>query len=232
MSYKLHSDFISSVAKQLDSRLPSTSSATRHGLLTDIVFLSSAGVLPEGSTEAEQIRINGAATPPTIKPVATPLPAYRLGDVSLNRLNELKPELAQCVKLAINLTTQDFTVLQTLRTLAEQQQAVAEGHSRTMHSKHLPQSQDHGLAWAVDLGAWVNGKVDWSFDRYADIAYAMDKAATQLGFAHHVRWGCAWDRVLDDFGGSHKAYLDEAATYAKRHAGSDLIDAPHFEWVV
>jgi hypothetical protein len=59
----------------------------------------------------------------------------------------------------------------------------------------------------------------------------MDQAATQLGFAQHIRWGCAWDRVLSDFGGSPQAYLAEASAYAARHAGSDLLDAPHFEWV-
>jgi hypothetical protein len=37
--------------------------------------------------------------------------------------------------------------------------------------------------------------------------------------------------VLSDFGGSPQAYLAEARAYAARHAGSDLLDAPHFEWV-
>jgi hypothetical protein len=83
----------------------------------------------------------------------------------------------------------------------------------------------------MDLGAWVGGKVVWTEDCYADIAFAMDRAATSLGLANHIRWGAAWDRVLSDFGGTHDAYLTEARAYAQRHAGSDLIDMPHFEWV-
>lgn len=223
MGYKAHSQFTEEVGKMLHERLPSLKDSIVGGILNDVVYLSRMGLLPEAAT------IPSTAVFDSIVP--TPVSVYRLGDRSIQRLQTLKPELASCVKEAIKLTTQDFTVLQTSRTLEEQKKAVAAGNSRTMHSKHLPQSQDKGFAWACDLGAWVNGAVSWDFKLYADIAYAMDRAATALGFAHHVRWGCAWDRVLADFGGSPKAYLDEAAAYAKRHAGSDLIDAPHFEWV-
>jgi len=241
MPYKLHGVFTEEASRAINNRLPSVGESIRTGLLNDIVYLSRMGLLREGASEAEQIRINGAVVPETVNVVApTPIrvgpPAYVLGPTSMTRLNNLKPELRSCVIKAILLTTQDFTVLQTLRTLDEQKKAVAAGNSRTMHSKHLPQPQDHGLAWAVDLGAWVNGTVSWDEDRYADIAFAMDQAATDLGFAHHIRWGCSWDRVLDDFGGSHKAYLDEALAYAKRFRAANpgktpLHDAPHFEWV-
>ena len=113
--------------------------------------------------------------------------------------------------------------------------AVRAGNSRTMKSKHLRQAD--GYVWAVDLVALEDTDHDgdteasWRFDAYAALARAMDRAATELGIASHVRWGCAWDRVLSDFGGDDKAYLDEARAYARRHKGSDLLDAPHFEWV-
>lgn len=168
-------------------------------------------------------------------PPAQPLPLqsakskYALGDRSLSKLAGVKAELVACVKLAITLTVQDFAVNQGQRTLAQQKAAVAAGNSRTLKSKHL--LQPDGTVWAVDLVAWVNGTVSWEFNRYGAIAFAMDQAATQLGFAQHIRWGCAWDRVLSDFGGSPQAYLAEASAYAARHAGSDLLDAPHFEWV-
>lgn len=154
---------------------------------------------------------------------------FVLGSKSVDELKPVKAELANVVRLAIQLTTVDFRVNQGERTEAEQKAAVAAGNSRTMKSKHLRQAD--GTVWAVDLVALVNGQVTWDFNTYAHIAFAMDQAATQLGLANHIRWGCAWDRVLCDFGGSPQAYLDEAAAYAKRHAGSDLLDAPHFEWV-
>lgn len=173
------------------------------------------------------------------QPVPRPAPAapvaivagsrFVLGEASMKKLGPVKPQLRATIELAITFTLVDFKVLQSLRTVAEQVEAVRTGHSRTMKSKHLKQAD--GSVWAVDLGAWVNGKVDWNEKFYAAIAFAMDKAATQLGYADHIRWGASWDRVLSDFGGSAPAYLAEAEAYAKRHAGSDLIDMPHFEWV-
>lgn len=154
---------------------------------------------------------------------------FKLGEKSLAELEPVHPQLAACVKLAIGISAVDFRVNQGRRTLEEQKTAVAEGHSRTMKSKHLLQADGH--AWAVDLVVLINGQVSWEFKQYAAIAFAMDKAATALGIAQHIRWGCAWDRVLSDFGGTADAYLKEASAYAARHAGSDLLDAPHFEWV-
>ncbi|MBA2717737.1 MAG: M15 family peptidase [Chloroflexi bacterium] len=154
---------------------------------------------------------------------------YKLGKASMDRLANVRREIALTAMLAITLTVQDFVVLQTLRSVDEQRKAVASGNSRTMKSKHLP--DETGKARAADLAAWENGAISWEFGRYADIAFAMDQAATQLGYAGNIRWGCAWDRVLSDFGGNRQAYLNEAEAYAKRHAGSDLIDGPHFEWV-
>jgi peptidoglycan L-alanyl-D-glutamate endopeptidase CwlK len=154
---------------------------------------------------------------------------YKLGEKSQQKLLYLHPRLREVVELAITYTTQDFTVLEVLRTLEAQRKAVASRNSRTMKSKHL--RQPDGWSWAVDLGAWVGGAVSWKFDLYPKIAWAMDRAATKLGVASHVRWGCAWDRVLSDFGGDEKAYHAEVKAYAARHPGSDLLDGPHFEWV-
>jgi peptidoglycan L-alanyl-D-glutamate endopeptidase CwlK len=170
--------------------------------------------------------------------VAVPLPAtpqFKYGTESMNKLQYLHPKLRQAIELSIGYSPIDNRVNQTLRSVTEQKAAVAAGNSRTMKSKHL--KQPDGWVWAVDLVALKDlnndGKedVDWRFDDYAGIAYAVDRAATELGFAGHIRWGCAWDRVLSDFGGQPAAYLAEARAYAARHPGSDLLDAPHFEWV-
>jgi len=174
--------------------------------------------------------ISEVSVSPTEAPQAPQTSArFQLGDHSLNELKPVKAELARCVKRAIELTVVDFRVQEGERTLAEQRAAVAAGNSRTMHSKHLRQAD--GTVWAVDLVAIIDGKVSWDFPYYAAIARAMDSAATELGVADHIRWGCAWDRVLSDFGGDAKAYMAEAKAYAARHAGSDLLDGPHFEWV-
>jgi peptidoglycan L-alanyl-D-glutamate endopeptidase CwlK len=203
-------DFLASVQKAINDRLPNVSEQTRKGLYDDIAFLSIPGIT--------------VPAPSTI-----PASNFKLSTTSLQKLNRVHPKLKQCVELAITFSSIDFGVNQGERTLAEQKKAVATGHSRTMNSRHLIQSD--GFVWAVDLVAYVNGKISWQFDLYAEIALAMDKAATQLGISAHIRWGCAWDRVLSDFGGNKQDYLNEVTAYTKRHAGSDLLDGPHFEWV-
>lgn len=170
----------------------------------------------------------------SVQPVSSaPAPAaasgFVLSKTSKDRLAYLHPRLRQCVELAINYSTVDFGVSQTLRSIEQQRAAVAAGNSRTMKSKHL--KQPDGWVWAADLVAYINGKVNWDLPNYAAIAFAMDRAATELGIAAHVRWGCAWDRVLSDFGGTAAAYMAEVKAYEQRHAGSDLLDGPHFEWV-
>ena len=247
MSYKLHSIFTNEITKVLDDRLPSIRAAILSGIVKDILYLSRMGVLPEGSSEQEQERVNGTAFVDQIQtspiPIPPPMPVsvkpastvdnrqthFMLSQASKSELQYVFPTLRNCVELAIQYTTIDFRVLEGLRSVEAQRKAVASGNSRTMNSKHLKQSD--GFAHAVDLVVLTDNKVDWTFSLYANIALAMDKAATELGIAGHVRWGCAWDRVLSDFGGNPQAYLNEASAYAKRHAGSDLLDAPHFEWV-
>lgn len=168
-----------------------------------------------------------APVPTSVAP--TVVTGFVLGAESRAKLADLKPELRKCVELAIRYTFVDFRVNEVLRTVEDQKAAVASGNSRTMKSKHL--RQPDGFVWATDLVALKNGVVSWDFELYAAIAAAMDRAATELGCAGHVRWGCAWDRVLSDFGGNAAVYLAEAKAYAARHPGSDLLDGPHFEWV-
>lgn len=168
---------------------------------------------------------------PIPPPAPAPVPAgYKLGKRSLQRLEPLKPKLADVVKRAIQLTTQDFTVLETLRTLQRQKELLASGATRTLKSKHL--MQEDGYCHAVDLGAWNDGAVTWGFHDYYEIVQAMDKAATEFGVAGNVRWGGIWDRTLADFGGFKISDYEEAIeAYKVRHKGPDFLDGPHFEWV-
>lgn len=105
---------------------------------------------------------------------------YKLGARSLERLEGVHPDLVAVVKLAIQKTEIDFTVLEGLRTKERQVQLVASGASRTMNSRHL-------TGHAVDLGAMLNGKVEWSWPLYDKIAKAMKEAAEELNIP--VEWG-------------------------------------------
>lgn len=110
---------------------------------------------------------------------------YVLGNKSKSRLVGVDPKLVAVIKRAIELTDVDFTVLEGVRTLSRQRQLVASGASQTLTSKHLTGD-------AVDLGAFIEGKISWEEKYYYGIADSMRIAALELGVS--VRWGrvLAW----------------------------------------
>ena len=113
--------------------------------------------------------------------------SYRLGRRSQKELIGVEPALAFLVTEAIKITTQDFTVLDGVRSMEEQRKLVARGVSKTYNSYHL-----NGLA--VDLVAYVDGTLSWDAKYYPAIAKAMKKVAKKHGIK--VDWGFdlwGWD---------------------------------------
>ena len=113
---------------------------------------------------------------------------FKLGKRSIERLQGVHPDLVRVVERAIDLTTIDFTVLEGLRSPERQQTLVASGASQTLNSRHI-------TGHAVDLGAWVDNQVDWSWPLYTKIANAMKAAANELGVA--IVWGGDWRTFKD-----------------------------------
>lgn len=103
---------------------------------------------------------------------------FHLGPRSKMRLNGVHPDLVKVVERAIQITTVDFTVLEGVRDPQRQRTLVESGASQTMNSRHIPGAD--GFAKAVDLGAWVDDQVDWSWPLYVQIAKAMQTAADEL----------------------------------------------------
>lgn len=113
---------------------------------------------------------------------------FKLGKRSIERLQGVHPDLVRVVERAIDLTPVDFTVLEGLRSPERQQTLVASGASQTLNSRHI-------TGHAVDLGAWVDNQVDWSWPLYTKIANAMKAAANELGVA--IVWGGDWRTFKD-----------------------------------
>lgn len=113
---------------------------------------------------------------------------FKLGKRSIERLQGVHPDLVRVVERAIDLTTVDFTVLEGLRSPERQQTLVASGASQTLNSRHI-------TGHAVDLGAWVDNQVDWSWPLYTKIANAMKAAASELGVS--IVWGGDWRTFKD-----------------------------------
>lgn len=118
---------------------------------------------------------------------------FQLGPRSKMRLNGVHPDLVKVVERAIQITTVDFTVLEGVRSPERQKVLVDSGASMTLNSRHIPGAD--GYAKAVDLGAWVDSQVDWSWPLYHKIAAAMKEAAKQLNVP--IEWGGDWKTFKD-----------------------------------
>ena len=133
--------------------------------------------------------------------------AFNLSQKSLDRLNGVYERLQRVVKRAIQLTKQDFMVLEGVRT--RQQCMTNYGKGRTIAqcvAKGVPAqyanpraakvtwlnnpfASKHVSGKAVDL---VPYPVDWDdLKKFDTIAQAMLQAAKELGVP--VRWGADWD---------------------------------------
>lgn len=113
---------------------------------------------------------------------------YSLGPRSMARLRGVHPDLVKVVQQAIKLSSVDFTVLEGLRSIDRQRTLVDSGASQTLNSRHL-------TGHAVDLGAWVDNQVDWSWPLYHKIAAAMKEAARQINVP--IEWGGDWRTFKD-----------------------------------
>lgn len=126
---------------------------------------------------------------------------YKLGRTSLSRLNGVHSDLVRVVKRAIEITKQDFTVIEGLRTFERQKALIKENRSRTMKSNHL-------IGHAVDIAPFVDGKISWEHQHFYPLALAMFTAAKEFDIC--IRWGSDWN--------GNGVSSDER-----------FVDCPHFE---
>lgn len=113
---------------------------------------------------------------------------FKLSQRSLDKLKGVDKDLVAVVKRAIELTEVDFGVTEGIRTLDRQEELFKKGLSKTMKSKHL-------IGRAVDLVAYVDGKISWEKEHYYPIALAMERAAIELNV--DIRWGGDFKRFFD-----------------------------------
>tara|TARA_R110000796_G_C14486598_1_gene427288 strand:+ start:94 stop:552 length:459 start_codon:yes stop_codon:yes gene_type:complete len=144
-----------------------------------------------------------------------------LSSRSREKLSGVKPELAGTVKRALELSPIDFGVTEGIRSVDRQKELVARGLSQTMNSKHLAGN-------AVDLVAYLSGRVCWEMSAYDELADAMKQAAKETNVA--VRWGGAWQiRDIRLHAGTMEdatnAYIDLRRSQGRKA----FLDGPHFE---
>jgi len=121
---------------------------------------------------------------------------YKLGTQSRARLHGVHGDLTRVVFRAIEISDQDFMVLEGVRTPERQRQLYAQGRTKpgnkvtwTLNSNHFINPKT-GKGHAVDL---VPYPVDWNdLAKFDAINDAMQTAAKELGVK--LRWGADWDR--------------------------------------
>ena len=131
---------------------------------------------------------------------------YKLGTRSLKNLEGVHPVLQRVVKDAIELTKQDFTVIEGLRTFERQKELFEQKKTKTMNSRHLK-------GYAVDIipygvpDVWNTKKED-VLKAWLAIRWAMFQAAKKHNTP--LRWGGDWN------GDGYEV-------------GNDNWDMPHYE---
>jgi len=150
---------------------------------------------------------------------------YHLGRTSLANLNGVEPRLVALVKRAIEITDQDFTVYEGVRTLERQRQYVTKGVSQTMNSQHLIHADNYGHA--VDLVPWIDGSARWEWPPIYHIATAMCRACKEQSVL--ITWGGVWNRRLNSLDCVPSRLEAAVRQYCADHAGPDFIDGPHYE---
>lgn len=116
--------------------------------------------------------------------------SFVLGKRSRSNLEGVSSGVIQVVEFALSICKVDFSVIDGLRTEAEQRQNIKDGVSWTMKSYHLP--DENGEANAVDLYPWVNGVTNHSGIYYRYIARAMFKGSQKYGI--ELEWGGFWSK--------------------------------------
>lgn len=153
---------------------------------------------------------------------------FKLGKRSKAELVGVAPKLVAVVDRAIQITEQDFTVFDGLRSAADQRALFNRGASQRdgYRRKSQHQVQQSGYGEAVDLVPWINGQPVWDWDAIYVIADAVVDAARELEVP--LRWGGCW-QCINELQGAPENWV---AAYVKRkrlQGNRAFNDGPHWE---
>jgi hypothetical protein len=107
---------------------------------------------------------------------------------SLNNLKGVHPDLVLLAHRALKCSTVDFAITEGLRSKERQAELYATGASKTLNSRHL-------TGHAIDVAAFIGGKISWDWDLYERINKAFMTASLELDIAYE--WGGSWQTIKD-----------------------------------
>ena len=120
---------------------------------------------------------------------------YSFSVKSLNLLNEPKfsPTLRLLLMEAIKDSPIDFTVLETVRTLEKQKEYYAKGTTKTLKSRHIPNTNKSGYSEAADIAPYP---INWNdINRFRKLSEHILKKAEQLNIP--ITWGGNFKTLVD-----------------------------------
>lgn len=119
--------------------------------------------------------------------------SYAFSKTSLERMEGVHPLLIKTAKTALSYNIMDLTIppYGGMRTVADQNELIERGASKTMNSLHLPQGD--GYAHALDI---IPYPVDWHDEnRFLMMATLMFRASVEHGIV--IEWGGHWKSFKD-----------------------------------
>jgi peptidoglycan L-alanyl-D-glutamate endopeptidase CwlK len=149
---------------------------------------------------------------------------FKLSRRSRDKLIGVAPNLVAVVERAIQITKVDFAVTEGVRTAARQRELFEKGASQ------IAEGGKHVKGEAVDLVAFLGGRVSWELNLYDDIAGAMRLAALEANVG--LRWGAAWDIPdIRHWNGTMEQAMIHYIDIRRKLGQRPFIDGPHFELV-
>ena len=113
---------------------------------------------------------------------------YSFSAKSIEKLSGVHKDLQRVFLATISNSPYDFGISEGLRTLERQQELFDSGKSQTMKSRHL-------TGHAVDIVIFIDGKANWDFDKYKQVAEHIKSKAKELNIP--IEWGGDWTSFKD-----------------------------------
>lgn len=120
---------------------------------------------------------------------------YSFSVKSLNLLNNPKfsPTLRLLLMEAIKDSPIDFTVIETVRTIEKQKEYLAKGTTKTLKSRHIPDTNKSGYSEAADIAPYP---INWQdINRFRKLSEHIKKKANQLNIP--ITWGGDFKTLVD-----------------------------------
>lgn len=123
---------------------------------------------------------------------------------SLSKLDGVHPDLVRVILRTAEFYHGDYIVIEGVRSMARQIALRDAGASKTLRSRHVPESNACKMSCAVDLAVWIdldddgdvdNGEIRWDWPLYSVLADAVKEAAQVEGVP--IEWGGDWKAFKD-----------------------------------